>query len=133
MTPENEKYFYERFPSFFGRRNLSAQESCMCWGICCGDGWGGILLDLCESIEEYCKKINKNDFQFEQIKEKFGTLRVYACNGDDVIYNLIDEAEAKSAITCELTGKEGKTTRQGYWYRTVSDELIERENENYGS
>ena len=133
MTPENEKFFYERFPEFFERRHLRPQETCMYWGICIGDGWGGILLDLCEKIEKYCKETNINNFRFEQIKEKFGTLRVYTCGSDEQIYNFIRDAEDESARTCEITGKEGKLTKNGLYFRTVSEELIEKESENYGS
>lgn len=122
MTPENEKVFYDRFPLFFEKRNMTAQQSCMCWGICISDGWGDILMDLCEKIEKHCDETGNTDFRFEQIKEKFGLLRIYTDGGDETIWGYIDEAEALSGVTCEETGKPGKRSNVGGWIKTLCEE-----------
>lgn len=56
-------------------------------------------------------------FQVIQVKEKFGELRFYVNYGSDKIYDLIEEAEEKSAEICEICGKPGKLN-EGNWLRT---------------
>lgn len=51
MTPEKEQALYDAFPRFFRQKDLSMQETCMCWGICCGDGWYDIIYQCAEKIE----------------------------------------------------------------------------------
>lgn len=73
-------------------------------------------------------KGNRPEFQFTQIKEKFGGLRVYYTkyvdeNTDHDAYyqGIIDMAEAMSYRICETCGKPGKL-RGGYWLYTACDE-----------
>jgi hypothetical protein len=50
-----------------------------------------------------------------QVKEKFGTLRFYMTHSTEEMSTIIQEAEKKSAKTCETCGKAGKL--RGYnWY-----------------
>ena len=58
-----------------------------------------------------------------QVKEKFGTLRVYvgAVDTHAVIDAAIREAEAESAVTCETCGAPGKL-RVGGWLTTSCDD-----------
>lgn len=53
-----------------------------------------------------------------QIKEKFGTLRVYVHNSTDRVEALIDFAEGMSAVTCEVCGKPGKLDSTHGWVKT---------------
>jgi len=55
---------------------------------------------------------------FMQIKEKFGTLRLYCGNVDETTNAVTDFAELMSATTCEFCGQPGKTYRTG-WYKTL--------------
>lgn len=57
---------------------------------------------------------------FTQIKEKFGTLRVYYSGGDEFCEGIIAMAESMSAVTCEDCGVPGKV-RDGGWIRTLCD------------
>jgi hypothetical protein len=78
------------------------------WGkwVSCDSGWDWILNDL-------DKKLMYLDFNYKihQVKEKFGTLRVYyeAQTAKDVVLDLMDDAvrtaELYSSTTCELCGK----------------------------
>jgi len=68
-----------------------------------------------------------------QVKEKFGTLCLYMTCYSDEMDKYIEEAERKSAITCEACGKPGKRNKYG-WLQTLCDEcrgfnLEEREKE----
>lgn len=56
--------------------------------------------------------------QFTQIKEKFGTLRMYTNGYDDYIDGVIAMAESMSARTCEVCGVPGRQTKGG-WVQTL--------------
>lgn len=56
-----------------------------------------------------------------QIKEKFGTLRVYIDHADERIMALTDMAEKLSEFTCEKCGAPGEL-RTGGWLKTLCDE-----------
>jgi len=51
MSPELDQYLCKKYPKIFSERNKSPQESCMHWGLECGDGWFSILDTLCGSIQ----------------------------------------------------------------------------------
>lgn len=88
------------------------------WGrwISCGPGWYPILA----RIEERLNELDPH-FEVNQIKEKFGTLRVYwegdIPDGDAIV----DEAEAESARTCELCGSVGHLRTRAGWLKTLCD------------
>ena len=75
-----------------------------------GDGWFSLLWRLCEDIEplvaEYENETGR-PFQLVQVKEKFGALRFYVENANDVIRQRIELAELESLNTCEVCGKPG--------------------------
>ena len=58
--------------------------------------------------------------QFSCIKEKYGSLRIYADYiEDEVICNLIDEAGFASEKVCEICGEAGRLLiYKDNWYRT---------------
>lgn len=88
----------------------------------CDEGWSTLLFDLCRKIQKYCDEGKCEQVKAIQVKEKFATLRFYHSGGDDYVYKLIDEAEAKSADTCEVTGGHGILHRRGYYYKTLCKE-----------
>ena len=226
MNKELDQKLVEAFPLLYADRHKSMQETCMCWGFSCGDGWFDIICELSEKLEpiiqKYLDKVNpskcyrcgckrhkhrwmpsgkrvcttvhrvpympckhiggcaipqwkvdikyygfkagvkkslrydwnytkyrmririnrlfaklaklglKHDLEckcleFEishprasQVKEKYGTLRFYMSSGNEEIWNLIEEAEKKSAETCEGCGVPGEL-RQGSWSGTSCD------------
>ena len=52
MKEELDKALCERYPKIFADRNAPMNETCMCWGICTGDGWYSILDRLCGAIQD---------------------------------------------------------------------------------
>jgi hypothetical protein len=78
-------------------------------------GWLALLHQLDAKLQERWP-----DYTIAQIKEKFGTLRIYCYGEDEYIQGVIRMAEEMSAITCEVTGLPGQMCRKGYWYRTLS-------------
>lgn len=69
--------------------------------------------------EEYCDP--PTQLVFTQIKEKFGTLRVYSSGGDEFCSGVIAMAEVMSSLTCEECGMPGKTRGEG-WIVTLCDD-----------
>jgi len=135
MSPDLDKQLCEKYPKIFRDRNRTTQETCMAWGFAHGDGWFNIIDTLCSSIQHHSdQKRNRepfaglNDEEFDelhqpiaaQVKEKFGGLRFYISNGDDVVYGMISLAENLSSRTCEDCGAPG-TPRKGAWIRTMCD------------
>lgn len=91
----------------------------MHWGIAVGDGWLGIIEELCKQLEPYPVK-------FAQIKEKFGALRVYLDDLEEMtkeqqqaVSAAMDAAEELSSKTCEVCGAaEAKIDGPG-WLRCL--------------
>ena len=104
-----EKKLYTTYPELFKQRSLPMTQTCMCWGIECGSGWFKSLNDLCIKLHGLSKKY-KCEIEFSQIKEKFGTLRVYYSIPYYVeklsrkVDDCVSEAESISAKTCENCG-----------------------------
>lgn len=55
---------------------------------------------------------------FVQLKEKYGTLRIYVNNETDRVSTLIRFAESMSGLTCEKCGKPGDIDHNGGWIKT---------------
>jgi hypothetical protein len=50
MSPELDKKLCEEFPEIFKDRYGDMQQTAMCWGFECGDGWYGIIRFLCRQL-----------------------------------------------------------------------------------
>ena len=132
MKKELDELLCQKYPLIFANRHLPMNETAMCWGFDCGDGWFNILDQLCSSIQHHIDWKNKKEPVVEQvvadqIKEKFGTLRFYYSGGDDYIAGLVTMAESMSGVTCEDCGKPGRSRGFG-WITTVCDEHAEERN-----
>ena len=87
--------------------------NCYC-GFDCEEGWKDLLIEAFEQLKKY------DYLEIHQIKEKFGTLRLYTGpvkEEDQTIYSIINKAECKSAITCEFCGAPGSIRGDG-WIKT---------------
>lgn len=141
---------YDKYPKLFRQKDLSAQETCMCWGISCGDGWFKIIDEACEKLNALANEYNAT-IEFSQVKEKYGGLRLYldityegnnekqividimSPNGDvntftktskevfwQKVHDITSQAEELSYKTCEVCGEPG-VTREGSWISTLCD------------
>jgi hypothetical protein len=132
MRLELDKLLCEKYPKMMVNRNKNMQETCMCWGFECGDGWFNILDQLMSNIQHHIDWNNQNfdkgykqykqvaQVTLDQVKEKFGTLRFYYTGGDDIIDGMVRMAESMSGCTCEECGNIGKS-RGGGWIHTYCD------------
>ena len=186
MKKELQEKLYSKHPKLFGQKDLPMQQTCMCWGIECGNGWYTIIDNACRLLqhhvdssrkekartlrwnrmlrqavngktenlhryfakaygeekgdEEVKRQIIKKDFrevketipqlQFVQVKEKYGTLRLYTNYVDDYIDGVVNMAENMSAHTCEICGVPGKLTGNG-WYNTFCRRCAKERNIDY--
>ena len=53
MKKENDEYLCKVYPKMMVNRNKNMQETCMCWGFECGDGWFPILNQLMANIQHH--------------------------------------------------------------------------------
>jgi hypothetical protein len=119
MTESLELQLVKEFPTFFRDYKGDLKQTCMAWGLECGDGWFNLFYNLNKDINNYLQSLpekDRPDFYWSQVKEKFGTGRFYCNGGDDKIDDLITEAENKSGDTCETCGERGITRGNGWLY-----------------
>jgi hypothetical protein len=53
MKQELDELLCIKYPKMMVNRNKNMQETCMCWGFECGDGWFNILDQLMGSIQHH--------------------------------------------------------------------------------
>lgn len=166
MKEELELELVKKYPTFFTDYKGDPRETCMAWGCEHGDGWYNILSDLCayinatlnypfrvkakegysgEEVDEYGYiTLPAVRFYFQQIKEKFGKLRIYHWVAYDIgdweqkvdiedyekkydtlyynpINNAVEYVEYISSKYCEDCGKRGKTYYDGWWKTLCPD------------
>jgi len=122
MTEKSWDTLYEKYPDLFANKDKTPMESCMAFGIECNIGWYDIISSVCYRIKQY-EKNKKSDYYpvtFDQIKEKWGGLRIYYIGGDDYIRGVVDMAEEMSYKICERCGCPGSPNKQG-WITTLCD------------
>ena len=134
-----EEILVKAHPVIFRDYKKSPRETCLAWGLECGDGWFAIIKELCKDVDEYCK-----DRPFvivaDQVKEKFGTLRFYyhteRSGGEEdsdkdywAIRDIVSKYEKLSEVTCEVTGQPGTmhSSHPGGWFRTLSEEQAKKD------
>jgi len=115
MKQELDEYLCKTFPKMMVNRNKGMQETCMCWGFECGDGWFNILNQLMSNIQHHLDWKNRESevvpqVTLDQVKEKFGTLRFYYTGGDEYVSGLVRMAESMSGVTCEGCGNPATTS-----------------------
>lgn len=171
MSPELEHKLIEKYPTLFKDRNKSPRESLMCFGCEFSDGWYKIFDELCDYLtklanhemfftikDEYKTEDGKGyiyvkhpSISFTQVKEKYGTMRIYwVGNGIenyeeiqvklndpealeintkqyyDKVDNAIDYAEFLSSKVCEECGDPGKVYTNGWYMARCKKHIIER-------
>jgi hypothetical protein len=78
----------------------------------CDPGWNALLEQF---LNELTPEPRSSDIH--QIKEKFGTLRIY---GTIEVELIARKYEVQSAIVCEISGEPGTLHKNGGWLKTLS-------------
>lgn len=146
MNDELQIQLCKRHPSIFREVGGQPDETCMAWGIQCGDGWHDLIESLCTEIDAEVENTNRlyPHLKFAvvaaQVKEKWGGLRFYV----DYIYDheLVENADAMKKITsriwhiggmilmveilskktCEKCGCNCKPDTTGFFPRAICDD-----------
>ena len=126
MNPELEKQIYEIDPVFFRQKGLDMTQTCMCWGIECGDGWFKPIKEFVTKVKILNEILKPVNFCIvaSQIKSKWADFTCYwnidvlddkVQNNDDsealvdAVYEMMTDAanscEEKCSHTCEICGK----------------------------
>ena len=120
MSPAHVLELIERYPSLYCEARITPTNKACRFavdGFCIGDGWHGI-------VDRLSAKLSADpNLHVWQIKEKYGSLRVYFCEQDTpsdprlgkVKDAALDKATRESMRTCEICGKPGRLTRRRNW------------------
>lgn len=81
-----------------------------------GPGWYELVAELNENIARL-----EPGYSVMQVKEKFGGLRYYVDGVGKAGQALIDDAERRSYLTCEVCGSSGELRDNRSWHRTLCD------------
>lgn len=122
MNAELEQKLVAKYPQLFAGASQPLTESLMAFGCECDDGWFNLISGMCAAIAhhlKFCDAADRVAYQFVQIKEKFGGLRVYDNGSDDVVAGIILLAETLSYTTCEVCGSPGCVCHAGNWFKTL--------------
>jgi hypothetical protein len=89
----------------------------------CGPGWAGLLEGFFNDLGQILRSTGYK-ITIRQLKEKFGTLRVYWRGGVDIETEaLIDDAillaAFRSEVTCGVCGAPGQMRKNGFGYYHV--------------
>jgi CO dehydrogenase/acetyl-CoA synthase beta subunit len=89
------------------------------------DGWNDLIWELSRIIQDHINsKVPeelKDQIYYTQIKQKFGSLRVYMSNETPYIQGAIDMAEAASAEICEHCGNKANIQDVKGWLIALCD------------
>ena len=124
MRAELENELTKKYPKILKDMYKAPEETCMAFGIECGDGWYDLIENLLKDLQWNTDKNNYPQVIALQIKEKYGSLRFYftteetenskKVDADRKQYNIgkidgmIQFAETMSNIICEKCGNKGE-------------------------
>jgi hypothetical protein len=101
----NQRDIINKYPLLFARYYLPMTETCMCWGLQIGKGWYPIIDDLCSKIQKLIDEDVIKKFEFDEIKQKFGSLRINSYQRCKEVEKLIEQAKYRASTTCEECSK----------------------------
>lgn len=56
MTKELDEQLCQKYPEIFRDRHAPMNQTAMCWGFACGDGWFALIDTLCASLMHSVKR-----------------------------------------------------------------------------
>lgn len=131
MTDKEVKEYRLRCPTFLARLGGDYRDTCMHFGFECGRGWWNPLKHFCGAVERLNAHLMADagcHFEAEQIKEKYGTIRVHvdlvgAENLDpateDAVWQMYrtlqDSLEKDCEERCEYCGRNVPLVRTKGW------------------
>jgi len=129
MKKELQDKIFKKYPKIFKQKDLPMSQTCMCWGLECGDGWYKLIDILCSNLQWNTDRNKYPQVEAVQVKEKFGTLRFYYSilpseeeyreNHCGVHEGMISMVEYLSAFVCEFCGSTEEITQTKGWISTL--------------
>lgn len=129
MKKELELELVKKYPKILRDYGGNPMQTCMAWGVDVESGWYELLDDCLHKLQYFCDLSSAKEKPVQviatQLKEKYGILAFYFTGEGgtrtdwDIIDDIINEAERKSAYTCEVTGKHGDICQKWGWYKTL--------------
>ena len=136
MIQDLEDKLFSKYDLLFPMgRNVDLSCSMMNYGVSCDNGWFDIIDNLCACMQNYVdntfrrvngKVISPEQIVIVQVKEKYGSLRVYFEGGiwPDVltpytVQGMTMLAETLSLKTCERCGVPGELRNDNGVYKTL--------------
>jgi len=131
----------KKYPELFGKPPFDPMKTLIGFGFEVNKGWIPILEEGFQKIADFINKNEIKDFRIQQVKEKFGGLRVYCNYYMDPIDDIIDWMEEECAHTCDVCGSPDGKLRQDMWmaircdscyseWKSDQDKRIEKGKEN---
>lgn len=145
MNKELQNQLAKKYPNIFRDIGGDPMQTCMAWGLECGDGWYSIIDSLCSVIKNTVENVKRRwsdevpdllfDVRAAQVKEKYGSLRFYIDIDFDTredledrikndimrsiesIHGSVSMAESMSHVVCENCGKTGSIDYDQMWLR----------------
>jgi len=130
MDKRLEAYLVKQYPLIFRDYGGDPTQTCMTWGCECGSGWFWLIDALCRRIQnDYDNRVRRRNWEikegkisehevecpyFEQVKEKFGTLRIYSGGNTDKTFAMVDTVGELSSSVCENCGCPARTNPFGW-------------------
>ena len=90
MRSDLDSLLCTRFPNLFAQRNLNPQQTGMCWGFMCGEGWYPLIFGFCEEVERLIQHDGLPAVEITQVKSKMGSLRIHYSGGDERVRVMVD-------------------------------------------
>ncbi|MBF5007277.1 hypothetical protein [Diaphorobacter caeni] len=110
MTSELEQQLRSQYPKIFADWDKPLSESAMSFGLQCGDGWYGLIDQLCLELQHATDHDGEPQFVASQVKQKWGSLQFHAANEPSEVQSaIIQHAQTRSAAICEICGGPGQT------------------------
>lgn len=138
MQEELQNKLIEKYPKIFKQKDSPMNQTCMYWGLECGNGWYDLIDRLCFQLQFNTEHNNYPQVEATQVKEKFGTLRFYyqtnASEEDKYserncryIEGLISFAEFYSEFICENCGSMENVSQTKGWITTLCENCMKKE------
>lgn len=111
---------------FEGKFPVLLSENCREFGF--DEGWNDLVLNTLQKLNDLMVESGCR-IRVDQVKEKFGALRVYhECDDQvrDQVWEIIALAEKESEKICEICGKPGELKTDQHWWITVCKEHEKR-------
>jgi len=131
MRIELQQKLFEKYPKIFKQKDLSIKESCMPWGISCGDGWYDLIDSLCDLLQWDIDKNKEPQIEATQVKEKYGTLHFYTDRETEKQGGYINFAEYFSANICENCGSTKNVKATNGWISYLCEDCMKKTLENH--